>query len=224
MSFKTAPSVTDEDVDPTPPYEDSVIDFRAPGLPARLNVVSATWGGVNVTEDIRSMVMADETLALDMVNIYCVLMPDPVFGVQKTLSVLYQYEGADGELCVLNAPEQGPARMLNIYPTAHKLSATEHIRALARPWTAGPHGEVEILAVLYGPDRIETPSVLNELARFFEGRRGQIRMTNAFFKADPWPNHRKSWTVYFRFLDSKKIQCVTGMEDGALEVPWSRTY
>ncbi|KAJ7858060.1 hypothetical protein B0H14DRAFT_3085140 [Mycena olivaceomarginata] len=83
---------------------------------------------------------------------------------------------------------------------------------------------VEILAVLWGGHRIGTPSVLAELARFFNGEHGQIRMTNNFFKCDPWYNTKKTWVVYFRFAghDSEKVQVVTGVEDGALEVPWSR--
>lgn len=81
---------------------------------------------------------------------------------------------------------------------------------------------VEILAVLYGPREIEALGVLETLCNFFEGERGQIRMTNSFFKADTWPDHHKSWTVYFRFEGSGRVQVVTGMENGALEVPWSR--
>ncbi|KAL1838804.1 hypothetical protein VTJ49DRAFT_2197 [Mycothermus thermophilus] len=93
---------------------------------------------------------------------------------------------------------------------------------VGRAWRAGPQGEVDILAVLYGPQKIETPSVLSVLSNHFEGRWGQIRMTNAFFGTDPWPCKRKSWTVYFRFVGSKRVQVVTGWEDGALEIPWSR--
>ncbi|SPQ26373.1 c670832a-30ea-4f7d-959c-d0bcb8ca4191 [Thermothielavioides terrestris] len=89
-------------------------------------------------------------------------------------------------------------------------------------WRAGPEGQVEILAVLYGPQRIKTPEVLAELAKFFEGKRGQIRTTNAFFRTDPWPYKRKTWSVYFRFVGSTRVQVVTGWEDGALEVPWNR--
>ncbi|KAL2268230.1 hypothetical protein VTJ83DRAFT_3076 [Remersonia thermophila] len=93
---------------------------------------------------------------------------------------------------------------------------------VGRAWRAGPQGEVDILAVVYGPKKIETPSALTVLSNHFEGRWGQVRMTNAFFGTDPWPYKRKSWTVYFRFVGSKRVQVVTGWEDGALEVPWSR--
>ncbi|KAK3384888.1 hypothetical protein B0H63DRAFT_471820 [Podospora didyma] len=224
MSFRTAPSTTDDEGDPTPAYEESV-DYRPPGMPPRLRVVGATWGGVNVTDDVQSMVTADETVAFDMRSIHRVLVPDPAPGVVKTLSVLYQYEDQDG-VRLLHASEH--MTHIQIYNTPDKLATSEehqhHLKPLERPWRAGPAAQVEILAVLYGPQRIETPAVLQELSKFFEGRRGQIRMTNAFFKTDPWPYHVKSWSVYFRFVDSKRIQCVTGMENGALEIPWSRHY
>ncbi|KAJ4288825.1 hypothetical protein N0V88_007152 [Collariella sp. IMI 366227] len=73
---------------------------------------------------------------------------------------------------------------------------------------------------------LTTPSVLGELAQFFRRERGQIRTTSEFFKTDPWVGHKKSWTVYFRLgglgeaVDEERVRCVTGMEAGALEVPW----
>ncbi|KAK7737800.1 hypothetical protein SLS53_006420 [Cytospora paraplurivora] len=197
--------------------------------PPRLRILGATWGGVQVTQDIQDMVSATQTVALDMRSIHNVLQPDPAYGTVKTLSVLYTYEGHD-ETHLINLSEQHRLP-LEISATAHECpdgSREKHrIKTLEQPFwrtmrNRGEGGEVELLAVLYGPVRIERPSVLEELGKFFEGRRGQIRMTNLFFKEDTWPDHRKSWAVYFRFVGSDRIQVVTGMEDGALEIPWSR--
>ncbi|KUI56936.1 hypothetical protein VP1G_04259 [Cytospora mali] len=204
--------------------------------PPRLRIIGATWGGVQVTEDIQDMVSATETVIFDMRTLHQLLQPDPAYGTVKTLSVLYTYEGL-GDVYLLNMTEQERSPV-SITPTArHSPESSQHlhpsIRTLEVPfWKAGRdnnrhednagHSEVEILAVLYGPQMIDTPKVLKELSRFFEGRRGQIRMTNSFFKVDTWPGERKSWVVYFRFVGSPRIQVVTGMEDGALEVPWSR--
>lgn len=206
--------------EPTPAYEKmEVIVPRRPNQPARLKIAGATWGGVNVTEDVRSMITASETLVLDMHTVHRVLVPDPLYGNIKTLTVLYQYEDQES-VHLLNTTEH--VSPIVIFPSAHEHGAPQCLKTVDRPWRANPYSPVEIIAVLYGPRRIETPSVLEELSKFFEGRRGQIRMTNSFFKADTWPNHKKSWTVYFRFTQSKRIQCVTGLEDGALELPWSR--
>ncbi|KHE85675.1 hypothetical protein GE21DRAFT_1284063 [Neurospora crassa] len=202
-----------------------------PNQPPRLIIIGATWGGVSVTDDIRAMVASDDRVTLDMYNLYNVLTPDPAYGAVKTLTVLYQREGLNnnGEMHLLNIPEH--TAVVSIWADKHALAEQEavdrtsdFVQTIHRPWRTGlPYnGSVEILAALYGPERIETPWVLQELAKFFEGRRGQIRMTNAFWKKDTWPGVRKSWTVYFRFTDSKRIQVVTGMEDGALEVPWGR--
>ena len=206
--------------------------YSRPAGPPRLRILGATWGGVQVTEDIQSMVSATETVTLDMRTLSRLLQPDPVFGTVKTLSVLYTYEQGDqggqgGDICLVSISEQEQFPV-EICATAQRFATRSYsIRTLKPPfWRAAKHdggdGEVEILAALYGPQRIETPRVLEELGKFFEGRRGQIRMTNSFFKADTWPDHRKSWTIYFRFVGSDRIQVVTGMEDGALEVPWSR--
>ncbi|KAK3690112.1 hypothetical protein B0T22DRAFT_463015 [Podospora appendiculata] len=209
-------------LDPSPAYEDAVIP-RRPDEPPRLTVVGATWGGINVIRDIEAMRSASAEIDLDMCTLHRVLVPDPAYGVVKTLTLLYHYDG-DDTMHLLNATEHGSC--IKICPGAHEHPAHANLIAdvdntWCRQGRSGPYG-VEILAVLYGPQKIETPSVLKDLARFFEGSYGQIRMTNAFFKVDPWPGVRKSWTVYFRFVGSSRIQCVTGMEDGALEEPWTR--
>jgi len=229
MKFEDWESVSDDKSEkstyhsldePTPAYEKREVTVpRRPDQPARLYVVGATWGGVNVTEDIRSMVSASETLILDMHTIWRILLPDPMHGTTKTLTVLYQYEDSD-RIHLINTTEY--VTPIIVFPTAHEHGAPASLKTLDRSWKASPYSPVEIIAVLYGPQRIETPSVLQELSKFFEGRRGQIRMTNSFFKVDAWPGRKKSWTVYFRFTQSKRIQCVTGLEDGALELPWSR--
>ncbi|KAJ6544010.1 hypothetical protein B0H19DRAFT_1169321 [Mycena capillaripes] len=174
------------------------------------------------------MVSANQTVALDVGTLVHVLSPDPLPNHVKTISVLYQYENSPEGLCLLSTSEDGPS--VTIRPIAHQaptLSTGWHnqwkpaIYPLGATWRAEANG-VEILAVVWGGQRIETPTVLAELAKFFEGRRGQIRMTNGFFKCDPWPNHKKTWTVYFQFAGSERVQVVTGVEDGALEVPWGR--
>lgn len=197
--------------------------------PPRLRILGAAWGGVQVTQDIQDMVSATQTVTLDMGSIHNVLKPDPAYGTVKTLSVLYTYEGHDDTYLVNLSEKSRPP--LEISATAHECSdesrPRHRITTLGQPfWRAvrggGEGGGVELLAVLYGPARVERPSVLEELSRFFEGGRGQIRMTNLFFKEDTWPDHRKSWAVYFRFVGSDRVQVVAGMEDAALEVPWSR--
>ncbi|KAK3949607.1 hypothetical protein QBC32DRAFT_348671 [Pseudoneurospora amorphoporcata] len=224
------------DADPSPAYQeaghhDNMFPHHPKQSP-RLMIIGATWGGVSVTDDIRAMVASDDSITFDMCNIWKVLTPDPAYGATKTLTVLYQFEGLNNNAGVhlLNIPEHTVVLSIRADKDADAREQkpaeemSQFAQTINRPWRTGlPYnGSVEILAALYGPERIETPSVLQELAKFFEGRRGQIRMTNAFWKKDTWPGVRKSWTVYFRFADSKRIQVVTGMEDGALEVPWGR--
>ncbi|KAK0627382.1 hypothetical protein B0T14DRAFT_403755, partial [Immersiella caudata] len=206
-----------------------------PSGPSRLHILGATWGGVNVTSDIQGLIEVDkssqfERLKLNMHTIHTNLLPDPEITVIKTLTILYHYDS--GDLQILNASQFAPQIHIKITPAAHIDQGKGIARALfpkfittlsGSPWrSASENGRVEILAVLYGTGRIQTPAVLEDLASFFEGRRGQIRTTTAFFRTDPWPGVRKSWTVYFRFVGSGVVQCVTGMEDRALEVPWRR--
>jgi hypothetical protein len=234
-------------LEPIPSYEESLIAPRPPGdgsssSPA-LHILGATWGGVTVTPDIQALVSHNsDTLTLDMRNIFRHLTPDPAPGKTKVLTVMYRFNNAKGggndeedeALRLLLAPEgESPARVtLTRHATGEQLRRSVgrnsmHVKLApgsgARP-LGSQRGQVEILAVLYGPKRIEDPAVLRELGLFFEGRRGQIRMTNRFFGGDPWPYKQKSWTVYFRFLGSQRVQVVTGWEDGALEVPWTRDY
>ncbi|KAK4449783.1 hypothetical protein QBC34DRAFT_83284 [Podospora aff. communis PSN243] len=224
-----------KDLDPSPPYTESAVppQSSAPTGPSRLHILGATWGGINVTSDIQGLIEVDKSsqfqrLKLNMHIIHTQLLPDPEITIIKTLTILYQYDG--GDLHVLNASQFAPQINVKITPTAHLDQSTGIRQALfpkfittlsGNPWrSASGNGRVEILAVLYGTGRIQTPDVLEDLASFFEGRRGQIRTTTEFFRTDPWPGHRKSWTVYFRFVGSGLVQCVSGMENRALELPW----
>ncbi|AEO67849.1 uncharacterized protein THITE_2011158, partial [Thermothielavioides terrestris NRRL 8126] len=207
-----------------------------PQPPPALHILAATWGGVTVTPELRALARASPDparLTLDLRSLHRVLAPDPAPGTLKVLTVLYRFGGG---------PDDGPADgggvgggtvTLSRFATGEQMRAQlgqrrnvlgVHVRLEEEgpAWRAGPEGQVEILAVLYGPQRIKTPEVLAELAKFFEGKRGQIRTTNAFFRTDPWPYKRKTWSVYFRFVGSTRVQVVTGWEDGALEVPWNR--
>ncbi|KAK1753383.1 hypothetical protein QBC47DRAFT_325622, partial [Echria macrotheca] len=221
-SKSAEPAEQRENDDPSPAYEDVVYrrQRKADG-PPQLHILGATWGGVNVTAEVSAMVGDDETLSLNMHTLHHSLQPDPVFGVVKTLTVLYRYDEGRGDVRLLNVPEYIPSETLRITPTAHDEDAAGGYLALVNN-TTWREGQVEILAVCYGPQRIKSPAVMRQLASYFEGRCGQIRMTNAFFTTDPWVGHRKSWSIYFRFVGSRRIQCVTGMEDGALETPWTR--
>ncbi|KAK4168396.1 hypothetical protein QBC43DRAFT_202044 [Cladorrhinum sp. PSN259] len=233
------------DVNP-PAYED-VVNPRnqiiTPG-PPKLQILAATWGGVVVTAEIQLMVTPDrsgkfDTLSLKMHTIHTKLVPDPNIGVVKSLSVLYKYSDSN-EVRLLNVPQFAPQIAFTITPTDHakpqinlcgQAGIPHHIfRDLDNDSWRDAHGKVEILAAMYGLQRVQTPSVLEELARFFRGKRGQIRTTSEFFRASStqaFVGPKKSWTVYFRLLSeeggetARKIRCVTGWEDGALEVPWT---
>ena len=219
------------DLDPSPPYEEALRSTDTDEGPSILRIIGATWGGVNITAEIQGLVTIDpsgkfETVNLNMHTIHTSLLPDPAVGVIKTLSILYEYSGGNCGMRLLNATQFAPQITIQITPTAHleenKSVPDFFIDLKDAAWRN--EGQIEIIALLYGTSRIETPSVLEEFARFFEGRRGQIRTTSSFFRRDPWFGVRKSWTVYFRLLSSRnpRVRCVTGMEDGALEVPWTR--
>lgn len=194
----------------------------------RLHVLAATWGGIVVTPAIQAMITPEETITIDMRSLHAALQPDPLPYVLKTLSVLYEYEDSDGP-CLVNVSETaqswpavmtaGPAPPVVISPEAHMIENSGPVSGLGTTWH---HGAVEILAVMYATQRIQQPAVLEELGKYFEGQTDQLRMTNSFFQCDPWPKNKKTWTVYFRFVDTKKVQVVTGVESGALEAPWSR--
>ncbi|KAK3386591.1 hypothetical protein B0H63DRAFT_468042 [Podospora didyma] len=228
--------------DPSPPYEESIAQPQPTG-PARLKILGATWGGVIVTSELQSMIKTPaptpsssssaessfETLKLNMHTLHTKLLPDPAVHLIKTLTVIYQYSTLGSELLLLNATQFAPQITVTVTPTAHeekvRLGFPKFFSSLGSTptafWQASPQSRVEIVAVLYGTQRIQTAAVLEELARFFEGQRGQIRMTTGFFRTDPWLGVKKTWTVYFRFVGSMRgMQCVTGVEDGALEAPW----
>ncbi|KAL2114902.1 hypothetical protein VTJ04DRAFT_10565 [Mycothermus thermophilus] len=237
-------------LDPIPTYEESLSAPR----PGPLQILGATWGGVQVTAELQRLAAGQDELVLDMKTLWTILTPDPAPGKLKVLTVVYRFDdtpgssGGGGEKREERGEEENDLNEIRLLCVSEEVQPSKVVisrrasqgflscgeddgaaRAkrplhgrLGRAWRAGPQGEVDILAVLYGPKRIETPSVLAVLANHFEGRWGQIRMTNSFFGTDPWPYKRKTWTVYFRFVGSKIVQVVTGWEDGALEIPWRK--
>lgn len=158
-------------------------------------------------------------MEMDMARMVHFLAPDPLPNHLKTLTVLYHFEG-ENTLYLLNASE---SRDDGIY-ISRMGSPSMAIQRLDDTFKRASFPDVEIVAAIWGLKRVKTPSVLLGLTRFFSDRdeQGQIRMTNDFWQEDTWHGQVKSWTVYFRFMGSSKIQCVSGLESQALEVPWCR--
>jgi hypothetical protein len=215
-------------IEPIPTYEETM---RLP-RPNALQILGATFGGIVVTPAIQALIIGDsDSLTLDLRTLWRSLEPDPAPGKTKLLTVLYRFDDdAELDTRLLSVPEDAQPSKVTISRHAFVGQQAQQQRRdprmlhekLERAWRAGPKGEVDILAVVYGPKRVEAPATLSVLANYFEGRWGQVRMTNKFFGGDTWPYQRKSWTVYFRFVGSPRVQVVTGWEDGALEVPWTR--
>lgn len=190
-----------------------------PGTTSGVQVLAATFGGLIVTEKIRELCTEDGTMDIEMGRMVYFLAPDPFGGHEKTLTVLYKFEGEDA-LYLLNAPETSSGRIC----ISRTGSPSMTIQRLDTSFKRAPFLDVEIIAAVWGPKRVKTPSVLLRLAQFFSDRdyQHQIRMTNDFWKEDTWPGKHKTWTVYFKFTGSGRVQCVAGLEGQALEVPWSR--
>ncbi|KAK3997858.1 hypothetical protein QBC44DRAFT_46265 [Cladorrhinum sp. PSN332] len=225
-----------------PAYEDvaGTSSHQMPG-PPKLQILAATWGGVIVTPEIQMQVTPDssedfDTITLNMHTMHTDLIPDPNIGIVKSLSLIYKYSDSN-EIHLLNVPQFAPQINFTITPKDHvetkknrwNWSGTPQLSSVNVSTTAwrDATGKVEILAAVYGIQRVQTPSVLEELARFFRGERGQIRTTSEFFRASaaqPFVGPKKTWTIYFRLLtdgSGGKVRCVTGWEDGALEIPWT---
>ncbi|KAK4224073.1 hypothetical protein QBC38DRAFT_424170 [Podospora fimiseda] len=229
-----------------PPYEDIVIITSpqpplTPLGPPKLHILSATWGGVLVTPEIQLLIKESNSeppsLSLNMHTIHTKLIPDPGIGVVKSLSLLYQYSDSL-DIHLLNIPQFAPQISHTINHNDHFSDSTSTKKKKipcglpqvsfasvnSTAWK-DPQGKVEILAVVYGMVKVENPSVLEEMGRFFRGERGQIRTTAEFFRASSvqaFVGPKNTWTVWFRLLGDGvggKVRCVTGWGDGALEVP-----
>lgn len=188
-----------------------------------LEVIGATFGGITVVEKIRELCQPDGTMRLDMSQMVHYLAPDPLPKSNKSFTMLYRFRDDDTLFLVHATEKHAP---IHISRDVNPATSRGVIEPLEATFKTNQYNDVEIVAVLYGRKRIQTPSVLTELARFFSAtgfeHQSQIRAVNSFFREDTWPRTKKSWTVYFRFAGSERIHCVTGLENGALEVPWGR--
>ncbi|KAI9815929.1 MAG: hypothetical protein M1827_001921 [Pycnora praestabilis] len=166
-------------------------------IPPLLIIQAANWGGVDITDTLRAQITPDQTLQLDT---KLVQLPDPWYGVLKTLSIMYQY--GDGRLQLLVSHDgsgivsidpEGPMRTQYFNP-------------------AGPrHEGMDVLAVIWGV-MYEHPKPVSASQFDAIATKGEISCTNEWFGFDGLPNWQKTCQVFFQHGSSGKIYCSAGRE------------
>lgn len=205
-----------------PETELPVSVYKEPPVGQGLVIISATFGGVTVKERMQMLCQPDGSMDIHMNLIVHWLAPDPLPGQKKHLAVLYHYEGSDSLWLLVGL--EGCSDCIRV---SREAAPRESIKLVGPNATFGSlhyHLGIKIVAVVYGGKRMTTPSVLRALVWFFSKvgteDAAPIRTNDDFFKENPWPGVWKTWTIFARFGNSPTIHTMTGVEHGALELPW----
>jgi len=166
----------------------------------RLQILAATFGDMDVTAKVRSLVTAEQTLSIDTIKTPHIF-GDPWYGTVKAICILYQYEGRDVEL-VVSHEREGMIRLDHREPVnPSRVKMLRNGKILAVVWgvkdgLSGPSGEKKL-------------AVMEKLESF--------PCTNTWFGFDGFPNWQKCCVVFVR--DGNGVKIFTARENRTCHFP-----
>jgi hypothetical protein len=177
------------------------LDQRAcPCGQPRLQILAATFGDLDVTAKVRSLVTAEQTLSIDTITTSHIF-GDPWYGTVKTICILYQYEGRDVEL-VVSHEREGMVRIDHRVPVS-----ASRVKILRNG---------KILAVVWGiKDGLSDPAGEKKLAVM--EKLESFPCTNKWFGFDGFPNWRKCCVVFVR--DGNGVKIISARENRTCYFP-----
>lgn len=152
----------------------------------KLHILSANFGGGDVTDKVRPLVKPDNTLIIDEngnPDIFCNHFGNYMDRVYKSLLILYQYQGRPMELLV--APQGGGG---------FRIDHRDHVRPDRRAFITecGP-----VIAVVWGimQDRLQPVprNCIMDIANY-----KTFKATNEYFGFDGWTDTFKTAVVFCR--------------------------
>ncbi|MCJ1310973.1 hypothetical protein MMC25_004642 [Agyrium rufum] len=170
-------------------------------IPPPLIIHAAFYHKADVTEMIRASVDPEQVLILDCNKHFCV--PDPAYGVVKTIAILYQYGSNLPELYV--GHEGGGWKTLR--PTGEPIRRSFFNQVPQRS------NDVYIMAAIWGIQPID----LKHFGLMSQSK--QFRISNEWFGFDGFMNVQKTCHVFVQFPSTGEIKCIVGAEGETMEIP-----
>ncbi|KEF58340.1 uncharacterized protein A1O9_06266 [Exophiala aquamarina CBS 119918] len=155
----------------------------------KLKIIGATYGGRQVTADVRRHVKDDQTVLLDSTRFTTDLIPDPIPGQPKVFTLFYEYEGQDKALLKMK-DSSGSITLTSDSQFTDLVRITTIKEGKTRLG-----GETIIYAVIYGDEIFTSTDVYNKIWDMDQGRKWKI--DNESFGKDPWPRVVKTGTLYY---------------------------
>ncbi|KAK5699556.1 hypothetical protein LTR97_005684 [Elasticomyces elasticus] len=188
---------------------------RPPPPPPHLNIRAANFGGEDVTSQIQALVTSDQKFQI-MMSPFPADWTDPRPGVlpdgdtvQKTLSILYQWDGRPLELLVTH---DGTGKSVIDPNVAVDSSRT---RYFLTPDNKGLPSEPLILAVIWGIMQGRTTPVDPSAWQQIQNT-GTLTPSNTFFGFDGSFNNPKTCQIFYEWVDTGKFGCFACNEGTAL--------
>ncbi|KIK60333.1 hypothetical protein GYMLUDRAFT_73802 [Collybiopsis luxurians FD-317 M1] len=162
-----------------------------------LKVHAAFWSTLDLTESVRGLIR-NQTLNLNYNDWQSYGWPDPAVGINKTLSILYQYGDFPLQISVTNA-NTGAFSIRPDDPPRDQYILNYR------------HGHRNIISVIWGT--MAGGKTLPESVTKFIAENGSFPATNTFFTFDGEPNVVKTAQVFYQHKDDGPIKCTVGWEN-----------
>ncbi|KAJ5902776.1 hypothetical protein N7495_003304 [Penicillium taxi] len=183
----------------------TVTEESSAQIPPFLEIFCANWGGLDITNLVRANITSHQTLQFDTRNVHVIASPDPLYGHQKTISILYRY-GSSEPMQLLVAGEDTGFAVIDPGDTMRRnfffsdtLELTPNINALAAVWGLLPVSEKDVSQALTV--------------------RRKVPCTNEFFKRDGWGGKVKTFQLFLQNGHTGECVCVSAKEGEFLVTP-----
>ncbi|CAI7628411.1 unnamed protein product [Penicillium glandicola] len=173
-------------------------------IPPFLDIICANWGGLDITNLVRAKITPQQTLHFGTNNIWA-FAPDPLPGLHKTISILYQYGSLEQMQMLVTDEDSGYAMiepgdpMRRNFFFSNTIEVTADIRVVAAVWGLQPV-----------PEKLFARAVTE---------RNKVPCRNEFFGRDGWGGKVKTLQVFLQNGHTGECACVTGKEGDVLEIP-----
>ncbi|KAJ5947277.1 hypothetical protein N7466_000292 [Penicillium verhagenii] len=174
-------------------------------IPPFLDIICASWGGLDITNLVRAKITPQQTLQFDTKNIWALASPDPLPGWQKTISILYQYGSLEPMQMLVTGEDSSYAmiepgdRMRRNFFFSNPIEVTSDIRVVAAVWGLQPV-----------PEKVFRRAVTE---------RKKVPCSNEFFGRDGWGGRLKTLQVFLQNGHTGECACVSEKEGNVLEMP-----
>ncbi|KAM0084815.1 hypothetical protein ACKRZS_002996 [Fusarium odoratissimum] len=180
---------------------------RPPPAGEEVELLGATFGGINVTKLAISLYSRGTSIEVPgVVRDFS----DPWMNVEKTYTMLYRV-GSEHRVFASKEYAAQESFIYTFRKDFGKSTAGSSHHNRVTPRQAPNDCPIEILAVIWGPEKRDQQSVIDYVYRCVNNAPG-IVWSNEKLGGDSWPHTQKTGVIYYRRKGTDKVQLLVGRE------------